>query len=370
MKMVFIGGRSIHCIGGIETYMYNLCTYLAQHGHNVTYYCESDKDETEYFNNFRVCHQRSIKNIFLCKLYLGLKATIKSLKNDKDVDIYHYNATGPALSSIIPILLGKNVIVQSHGLEWMRTKWNPLQRKLLKALHDFVMFFSKNITAVSDEQTHYIKANNKKEATTITSAVNLPGKELVSNILEDFGLCCNGYFLFLGRLVKEKNPDILIDAYIKSGLSSKKLVIAGDNKADLKYVNYLHQKSGNNENIIFTGSVGGDDKEKLLKESFAFCIPSTLEGLPITLLEAMSYSKICIASDIPACKEALGNNGIWVKKESVDDMSEKLKFVCGNYESLELLGAANYERVLNFFTWNDIVKKYEGYCNRIISKKS
>lgn len=368
MKIVFIGGRSIHYIGGIETYMYNLCTNLAQRGHHVSYYCESNKNEIEYFNNFRVIHQRSINNVFLCKLYLSFKATIKSLMNDKGVDVYHYNATGPGFFSWIPLLLGKNVIVQSHGLEWKRTKWTAVQRRLLKGLHNFVMFFSKNIISVSDEQSIYIKKHNHRESTTIPTAVNLPEKDFTSNILHDHGLNSNEYFLFLGRLVKEKNPDVLIDAFIKSGITSKKLVIAGDNQNDPTFVNLLHQKAKDRPEIIFTGSVRGFDKEFLIKESFAFCIPSTIEGLPITLLEAMSYAKICIASDIPSCREALGENGIWVIKENIESLAAKLTFVYYNQGNLKNLGNANYERIINFFTWSDITKKYETYCNNLLLK--
>jgi len=365
MKYVFIGGKNFYSIGGIETYMINLCSNLAQRNHDVIYYCESDKNEIQYLNGFKIVHQKSINNVFINKLFLALKASIKSLLIDTKVDIYHYNATGPALFSWIPILFGKNVIVQSHGLEWKRTKWTSLQRRLLKALHNFVISFNKNIIAVSEEQTEYIKLYNKKKSVTITCAVNIPKISIKSEILTKFNLNREGYFLYLGRLVKEKNPDILIDSFIKSGILNKKLVIAGDNDSDKKFVNYLHQKAKQNPNIIFTGAVRGDDKEMLLKECFVFCIPSTLEGLPITLLEAMSYSKICIASDIPACREALNNNGVYVSVENVEDLVDKMRYVINYYEVIRDIRLSNLKRIKEQFTWDKIVAKYESYCKSI-----
>ena len=97
----------------------------------------------------------------------------------------------------------------------------------------------------------------------------------------------------MGRLVQDKNPDYLIKAFIASGLRllDKKLVIAGSNDADQAYVDCLHKLAEGYSNILFTGSVYGDDKEKLLAECMAFCIPSTLEGLPLRYLRPCPMAK-------------------------------------------------------------------------------
>jgi glycosyltransferase involved in cell wall biosynthesis len=149
-------------------------------------------------------------------------------------------------------------------------------------------------------------------------------------------------------------------------ISEKKLVIAGDDPFAEEYINECKEKAKNNSGIIFTGAVYGNDKEALLENCYAFCIPSELEGLPITLLEAMSYSKPCIASSIPANQEALNSNGIYFKTNNTQDLSEVLKTAINNEKYLGEIGTANYNRVKNCFTWVNIAEKYESFCLDII----
>jgi len=96
-----------------------------------------------------------------------------------------------------------------------------------------------------------------------------------------------------------------------------------------------------------------------------FCLPSTLEGLPITLLEAMSHKRICLASDIPANKEALGDSGVWVKYEDVDDLCDKLLYILKNYKELESQKESNYLRVVENFTWDRISDSYIRYVKHL-----
>jgi glycosyltransferase involved in cell wall biosynthesis len=162
----------------------------------------------------------------------------------------------------------------------------------------------------------------------------------------------------------------LIEAYILSGISDKKLVIAGNNDSDPDYVNHLHQLSvGHVDKIVFTGAVYGEEKDKLLKECFAFCIPSTLEGMPITLLEAMAFSKVCIASDISACREPLKDSGVWVKVEDVNDLANQLIYLRDNYSNLKWQEKYNFQRIEKMFTWDKIAAMYFNYLEGIISHK-
>ena len=228
MKIVFIGGRDIRTIGGIESYMYNLATFLVMEGFEPVVYCESNRRETEFVNGFKVIHNKSIGGRYLCKILLSFKATFHALRNEKDAVVYHYNAWPPALASWLPRIFGKKPVFQNHGFEWKRTKYSPAQRKILKFMEYFFVSIMKNVIAVSKEQSDFFLSRYGKKSVTITSAVNLPSDKIRSNILRDFDLDENGYFLFLGRLVQEKNPDFLIKGYIKSGIKSKKLVIAGE----------------------------------------------------------------------------------------------------------------------------------------------
>ena len=125
--------------------------------------------------------------------------------------------------------------------------------------------------------------------------------------------------------------------------------------------------ANNNPRVIFTGAVYGLDKETLLKECKVFCIPSTIEGLAITLLEAMSYAKPVIASDIEANKEGLGDNGIWVKAEDENSLSEAILYCENNVDSLKREAEKNFKRVEEFFTWDRISSMYDSYIKSLFS---
>ncbi|NHZ85851.1 MAG: glycosyltransferase, partial [Planctomycetia bacterium] len=173
------------------------------------------------------------------------------------------------------------------------------------------------------------------------------------------------YILSLGRLVQEKKIDVLIDAFMHSGILGYQLIIAGDDPNEEKYIKSLHDKAKESSNIIFTGVVYGDDKESLLQKCQAFCIPSELEGLPITLLEAMSYGKVCIASDIEANKEALGNSGIYFKLNDKKELSKCLNsVVSGDFIHLGLLSKKRIEKL---FTWDNIAEQFDEYYNMVIN---
>ncbi len=146
-------------------------------------------------------------------------------------------------------------------------------------------------------------------------------------------------------------------------------MIAGFDNNAKDYIERLYSISENNTNIIFTGAVYGTEKETLISNCFAFCLPSSLEGLPITLLEAMSYSKICLASDIPACQEALGDTGIFFNINDFTDLTSKLIDLNDNLQKYSTLGLQSFERVKSNFTWERITSKYVEYCVEILKNK-
>ena len=370
MKIAFIGGRDIHKLGGIEAYTYNLCTQLVKMGHEPVVFCESDREEEEWVNGFHVYHQKSLDSKYKTKPYLGLKAVKRLLKEYPDIQFYHFNHGGPAfLGGPWARLHNKTTLIQQHGIEFRRTKWNKFQRFIMKGTELYsVKICGKYSTSVSLEQVERTERVYHKHCWYIPTAVNLPGEIKDESALGRYGIKHEGYYLYLGRLVQDKNPDFLIKAYLASGVKDRKLVIAGSNDQEPTYVDYLRRMAQGNENIVFTGAVYGDDKETLMKHCAAFCIPSTIEGLAITLLEAMSYGRICIASDIPANKEGLEDNALWVKAEDVDTLCEALKNADQHFERLKQDGEKNYQRIAEGFTWPKVARQYMDMVNEIINK--
>lgn len=373
MKIVFIGGRDIRMLGGIESYMFNLATELVRVGHEPVVFCESDHNGEEFVNGFRVIYQKSFGGNLICKPWLGLKATLKTILNIKDVDVIHYNAWPPSLWSPIARLFGIKTVMQGHGLEWMRSKYTPVQQKILRFMEWYTAHLNRNLIMCSEDQTQYFKLHYHRQATTIPTAINLPdlSDSQDSDILDRFSLHSKRYFLFLARLVQDKNPDYLIKAFREANINGYKLVIAGNNPADPQYVKYLHGLGGNSPDIIFTDAVYGADKQQLLKNAFMFCLPSTIEGLSISLLEAMSYKLPIIASNIPANKEVLeADKAIWVRPENVEDLVQAFKDSIANHEDLIAVTQYNYDKVCKYYTWPKITERYINYLQGLISSSN
>lgn len=370
MKIALIGGRTFLHPDGIATFMHNLGAELAKMGHEPIYYCESDKNYVEVVDGIKVVHQKSYKSAALTKILLGLKATNKALLKEKGVKVFHYNGWAPSLlAARLPWMLGRVSLMEGHGLEWKRTKYSPKQQKVMKFMECVTAHWNCNLTMCSQEQTDFFKAEYGKTCRTITGAVNLPGEPQNSNLLERYGILPNNYVLFMGRLVQDKNPDYLIKGFIASNYGGKQLVICGDNPQEPQYVSYLKDLAKDCPNVIFTGAIFGADKDAAFRNCWAYCLPSTLEGLPISLLEGMSYGKVCIASDIQANKEALGDSGIWVRKENEKDITDALNNLYANFSDVEWQGKANKERVSKDFSWKKKAEEYISFINYIDKKK-
>lgn len=371
MKIALIGGRTFMHPDGIATFMHNLGAELAKMGHEPLYYCESDKNYVEMVDGIKVVHQKSYKSAALTKILLGLKATNKALFKEKGVKVFHFNGWAPSLlAARLPWLFGRISLMEGHGLEWKRTKYTPRQQKTMRFMERLTAHWNCHFTMCSQEQTDFFKEEYGKICRTITGAVNLPGDPQKSNLLERYGIIPNNYVLFMGRLVQDKNPDYLIKGFVASDYREKQLVICGDNPQDPQYVSYLKDLAKDCPNIIFTGAIFGADKDAAFRNCWAYSLPSSLEGLPISLLEGMSYGKVCIASDIPANKEALGNSGVWVNKEDADDIANKLNLLYKDFAAYESQGKANLYRVQKQFSWRKKAEEYIEFVTELDKRKN
>lgn len=371
MKIVFIGGRDIHIIGGIENYMLNLSTQLVKMGHEPIVFCEGNSTYEEEVNGFKVIHLAGPKSNIFCKPWVGLKATIYTIFKLKHVDFIHYNAWPPSLWSPLASIFGIKSLMQGHGLEWQRSKYSHKQQKIMKLMEWYTAHLNRNLIMCSEDQCRYFKEHYNREATTISTAICIPDEHKTLNytILTKHSLQNKQYFLFLARLVQDKNPDYLIKAFNKIESKGYKLVIAGNNPSDAEYVKALHILGKHNPNVIFTGSVYGDDKEALLKNAMAFCIPSTIEGLSISLLEAMSYKLPIIASDIPSNREVLEQDkAIWVRPENVDDLATAFTTVINNPIEIAQSATYNYNKIINHYTWERVAEKYINHLSNLATK--
>ena len=202
----------------------------------------------------------------------------------------------------------------------------------------------------------YFKKVYGRETNFIPNGVNRPKLRAAEQISEKFGLSKDSYILFLGRLVPEKGIRYLIEAF-KQVKTDKKLVIAGGSSDTDSFERELKDLAKNDERIIFTGFVQGSLLDELYSNAYIYTLPSDLEGMPLSLLEAMSYGNCCLVSDIPECTEVVEDKALIFKKSDVSDLWEKLQDACNHPENVMELKKEAADFICKKYDWDDVVEK-------------
>lgn len=362
MRIVLIGGQRVPGIGGIESYVLNLGRELTEQKHNVTIICSDRTAYTTTIDGIDIVHLVCPKSNIVAIPLLFLKSLSYIISHRKDIDVVNFQSIFFAfISGWIAQLCNCKVCYTIHSL----AEDNPKHNGLLKAAIRVASFVSiyccgRRIITVSNSKAAEIKRRYGRTCTVIPCGVNRPLDNPKSDILDRFGITSGAYYLTIGRMDPIKNLDTLIQAFIDKGSSEYQLVLAGD------YTNnhgmQLRNMAQENENIIFVGPVMGDDKEHLLAHSFANCLVSSSEGMPLSLLEAMSYSKPCIVSDIPAIREVLKDDwGQWCTARDVSSLIEQMARVEARYNEVIEKCPNMSAYVLNNHTWDRIAERYTSY---------
>lgn len=229
--------------------------------------------------------------------------------------------------------------------------------------------YADEIIVLSERVQKYFKETYNRETKFIPNGVNKPVHKNPNIIKQKYGLEGNDYILYLARIVPEKRLDLLIDAFSKIN-TRKKLVIAGGASHTNDFLEEIKRKSSEDSRIIMTGFVQGEELEELYSNAYLYCLPSDVEGMPISLLEAMSYGRNCLISDIDESTQICDKYAIVFKQGNVDDLVKKLK------EALKEVNRFKYDEISNYilqkYNWNDVVikteKLYKGEKNDCFSK--
>ena len=309
----------------------------------------------------RLINLRSIKTKNLDAISHTLRATLDVLK--KDYDIVHYHGVGPSLLAWIPRLFKSKtkVIVTFHSLDRYHQKWSWFAKLSLFFGEFSAVKFSHETITVSKVLQHYCAKKLGAKTIYIPNGIDLPRTHSARLIRQKFDLKKDGYILFLSRLVKHKNAHLLIDAY-KQIKTDKKLVIAGGSAFTDKYVKKLKTLAANDPNIIFTDNVRGGSAlwHELYHNAYLMVHPSEREGLPIVVLEAMSFGLAVLVSDIPENLEAInGGHGFSFKNKNVHDLKNKLEHLLDSAVLVKKVGAGARIFVMKNYNWKDIVNSVE-----------
>ena len=362
MKIAMIGHKRIPSReGGVEIVVEELSTRLVKKGHQVDVYNRKGNNVAD--NNIKTKKIKNYKGVNIITIPTinkkGLDALIYSffasiVASFKKYDCLHYHAEGSCAMLWIPHLFRKRIVVTIHGLDWQRTKWGGFATKYIKFGEKLAAKYADEIIVLSKGVQKYFKDTYNRDTNFIPNGVNIPEIKEPNIIKEKYNLNGNDYILFLARIVPEKGLHYLIDAYnqIKT---DKKLVIAGGASHTNDYYKEIQEKVKGNKNIIMTGFVQGEELEELYSNCYLYCLPSDIEGMPISLLEAMSYGKNCLVSDIEENTQVCGKYGHTFKKGNVQDLKEKLDSLLKEDKLIDANILKNY--VIEKYHWDKIVDK-------------
>lgn len=349
--------------GGIEVVVEELATRMVERGHSVTCFNRSghnvagEEFDREFGSEYKGVR---LKKVFTINRR-GLAAVTSSVFSSLAAafgkyDVVHIHAEGPAFMSWLPKVMGKRVIVTVHGLDHQRAKWGKFASAYIMLGEKNAVRFADEIIVLSAGVQKYFKDTYGREVMFIPNGVNEPKIRTAEQITEKWGLAKDSYILYLGRIVPEKGERYLIEAFKKVN-TDKKLVIAGGSSDTQDYMNKLKELAKDDKRIIFTGFVQGHIKHELYSNAYVYTLPSDLEGMPLSLLEAMSYENCCLVSDIAECTEVVEDKAVVFRKADVADFTEKLQMLCDHPEVTERYKSEARPYIISKYGWDDVVTR-------------
>lgn len=353
MKIVVIGTRGIPNIqGGVETHCQQLYPRIAAMGHDVTVIRRSCYITPD--NNIL-----SYRGVKLIDLYAPRIKSIEAIVHtflgaikarQLDADIVHVHADGPSMMAPICRLLGMKVVMTNHGPEYDRKKWGKLAKIVLKFGEYIGTKFSNQVIVIAQFINNIlVEKYNRTDANLIFNGVETPTKSSSTDYIEQLGLKPQKYVLAVGRFVEEKAFHDLIEAFASLGDTGYKLVLAGDADHEDEYSIRL-KDIAKKHHVVLTGFIRGEKLNQIYTHAALFCLPSYHEGLPISLLEAMSYNLDVAVSDIEANRLSCLNVNDFFNTGNTEQLSQLLK---------KKLSAPHLNRVydLSLYNWDHIARQ-------------
>ena len=361
LRIAMLGHKTIPSRqGGIEIVVEELATRMVEQGHKVTVYNRSghhvsgkefDEEKKNEYKNVRIKYVPTIHKRGLAAVTSSAFGAIACAFGRYDV--VHFHAEGPCAMLWLPKLFGKRCIATIHGLDHQRAKWGRFASAYIMMGEKCAVKFADEIIVLSENVQKYFRDTYGRETVFIPNGVNRPVIREADIIKKKFGLEKDSYILFLGRLVPEKGIRYLIEAF-KQVRTDKKLVIAGGASDTDAFATELKELAKEDDRILFTGFVQGAELDELYSNAYVYSLPSDLEGMPLSLLEAMSYGNCCLVSDIEECTSVVQDKALIFRKSDVNDLREKLQYACDHAEVVRKMKMDAADYICKRYDWEHV----------------
>ena len=374
LRIAMVGQRGLPATyGGVERHVEEIGARLVDLGHDVIVYCRPNysPEPREVYRGMTLVRLNTPESKHLEAIVHSAGATMAAMRTD--VDIVHYHALGPGLVSPLPRLFSGAKVVQTiHGLDHQRAKWGHFASSVLNLGCWMSARVPDKTIVVSQALQDYYADKYGRRTLYMSNGVDIPARRSdPQETLDALGIGSHPFVLYVGRLVPEKVPDMLIRAFRRIEGPDLRLVIAGSTSFTAQYVETLHALAAGDSRVIMPGNVLREPLADLYANATAFVLPSDVEGMPLTLLEAASHGTPILASDIEPHREFLGQDQPgrrMFRQGNEDDLVAKLQLVLREVEA-ERAGAVQVKRhVENDYSWDRTARALSDLYVSLVTK--
>ncbi len=364
LKIAMLGTRGVPAtFGGVEHHVEEIGRRLVARGHEVTVFSQSryvDKSRVRDHLGMRVVRVPTLPTKNLESIAHSAMSTVAAMCGG--FDVVHYHAVGPGLAAPLPrYLSGARVVQTIHGLDGERAKWGRLAQTVLNLATWMSARVPHETVTVSSALAEVYRERYHRSCATIVNGVTPRRARPADLIRSKYGLSDGGFVLFVGRLVPEKRPELLIKAFAELDTDARLVIVGGSSYTDA-YVEELRRLARRDDRVILPGYVYGAELDELFTNAWTFVQPSALEGLPLTLLEAMGSGTPVIASDIAPHQEVVGPSRTGARLFRDGDLHslvEALQWVEKDPAAERRAASYGASYIAHNFDWNACVDRLE-----------
>jgi glycosyltransferase involved in cell wall biosynthesis len=365
MRIAMIGQKGVPATyGGIERHVEELVRRLAARGHDVSVFCRlyyTPRDAT--LPGVRLVRRPSVRTKHLDAATHVAWSTLEAMA--RRYDVVHFHALGPSLLAGLPRLTGARTVVTVHGLDWQREKWGRVAQWFLRRCEGPAVSFPDRTIVVSKTLREHFRRHHGRETVFIPNGTVLPQPRPAKKILQ-LGLTPGKYVLFVGRLVPEKGVHYLCEAFSRID-TDLTLALVGGMSFSQDYVQTLRRYEGPRVRLL--DYVFGEGLEELWSNAYLVVQPSTMEGLSIALLEALSFGRCVLISDIPENREVAEEVAPSFRSKDVDDLRDKLETLIREPGLVRQYEGKARGHILQNYSWDRVTENTERVYRELMSPR-